>query len=47
MKIIGGFILWGFIAVMFFKWNRQDAVTGSDAPAWQDLEREANRVRLG
>ena len=47
MKIIGGFILWGFIAVMFFKWNRQDAVTGSDAPAWQDLEREANRVRAG
>jgi putative membrane protein len=47
MKLLGGAILWGFIAVTFFKWNKQDALTGSDAPVFQDVEREANRVEVG
>ena len=47
MKIIGGFILWGFIAALFFRWNRQDALTGSDQPEWQDVERRANRLEVG
>jgi putative membrane protein len=46
MKIVGGFILWGFIAALFFRWNRQDAITGSEEPVWQDLEREANRLEV-
>lgn len=44
MKIVGGFILWGFIAAVFFRWSRQDELTGSDAPAWQEMEREVSRL---
>jgi putative membrane protein len=40
MKLVGGFILWGFIAVVFFKWHAQDELTGSDEPVWQDVERQ-------
>jgi putative membrane protein len=40
MKLIGGFILWGFIAAVFFKWHAQDQLTGSDEPVWQDVERQ-------
>lgn len=47
MKIVGGFILWAFIAVLFFRWNKQDALTGSDEPAWQDVERRVNRLEVG
>jgi putative membrane protein len=47
MKLVGGFILWGFIAALFFRWNRQDSLTGSDAPVWQDVERRANRLEVG
>lgn len=47
MKIVGGFILWGFIAVLFFRWHRQDELTGSEEPVWQDVEREANRMEVG
>lgn len=47
MKIVGGFILWGFIAVLFFRWNKQDELTGSDQPDWQDVERRANRLEVG
>jgi putative membrane protein len=47
MKIVGGFLLWGFIAVLFFRWNKQDELTGSDAPAWQDVERQVNRLEVG
>jgi putative membrane protein len=44
MKLVGGFILWGFIAVLFFRWHAEDERTGSDAPPWQDVEREINRA---
>ena len=47
MKIIGGFILWGFITVLFFRWSKQDELTGSEEPAWQDVERRANRMEVG
>lgn len=47
MKLVGGFILWGFIAVLFFKWHAQDELTGSDEPVWQDVERAANRMQAG
>jgi putative membrane protein len=47
MKIVGGFILWGFIAVLFFRWNKQDQLTGSEEPVWQDVERQANRMEVG
>ena len=39
MKLVGGFILWGFIAVLFFRWHRQEELGGTDEPVWQDVER--------
>jgi putative membrane protein len=47
MKLLGGLILWGFIAVVFFRWHRQDEQSGSDAPVWQDVERAVNRMEAG
>jgi putative membrane protein len=44
MKIVGGLILWALIAVLFFRWHRQEELGGTDAPGWQEIEREANRV---
>jgi putative membrane protein len=46
MKIIGGLILWGFIAALFFRWHRQDALGGTDDSDWQAVEREANELRV-
>jgi putative membrane protein len=40
MKLLGGLILWTAIAVLFFRWHAQEETTGSDAPVWEDLERE-------
>jgi putative membrane protein len=45
MKLLGGLILWGFIAVLFFRWSRQEELAGGEEPGWQDVERAANRPR--
>jgi putative membrane protein len=44
MKLLGGLILWGFIAARFFRWNRDEELAGADAPVWQDLEEELRRT---
>jgi len=44
MKLVGGFILWGFIAALFFRWHAQEELGGTDEPVWQDVEREINRI---
>ena len=45
MKLVGGLILWGWIAALFFRWNRDEELAGADAPVWQDLEAELHRTR--
>jgi putative membrane protein len=41
MKIAGGFLLWGIIAVMFFRWNaREEAGNVVEQVSWDDFERE-------
>jgi putative membrane protein len=41
MKILGGAILWGVMAVIFFRWYGQEQKTdGWDALAWHRTERE-------
>ncbi len=40
MKLIGGAILWGFIAAIFFRWYRQEAREDWDASRYRDVERE-------
>ena len=44
MKIVGGAILWAVIAVIFFKWHRQEQTEGWDALEWRRMERD---VRIG
>jgi putative membrane protein len=41
MKIAGGLLLWGIIAVMFFRWNaREEAGNVVEQVSWDDFERE-------
>lgn len=42
MKILGGFILWGVIAVLWFRWAKAEE-TGVDTLGLERLERVANR----
>ena len=44
MKIVGGLILWGFIAVIFFNWARREQ-GGWDALAYQPVQRDV-RARM-
>ncbi|MGZ4120481.1 MAG: cytochrome c oxidase assembly protein [Actinomycetota bacterium] len=46
MKLVGGFILWGFIIVMFAKWYRIEHGEGVDILGYRDVERTMNRVEL-
>jgi len=45
MKLVGGFYLWIFIAVIFFKWNaREEAAQKPGTLMWDDVERELQRL---
>ena len=40
MKLVGGFILWGFVATIFFRWHAREVRDGWDATAFRQVERE-------
>jgi putative membrane protein len=40
MKLVGGLILWGVIAAVFFRWGRRERRDGWDALRYTDVERE-------
>ncbi|HEX2235861.1 MAG TPA: cytochrome c oxidase assembly protein [Actinomycetota bacterium] len=40
MKLGGGLLLWGVIAVLFFRWNAAEESTEDDVLTWDDFERE-------
>jgi putative membrane protein len=40
MKLVGGAILWVVIAVVFFRWGRQEQTEGWDALKFRNVERE-------
>ena len=40
MKIVGGFILWGVIAAIFFRWAAREERDGMDALRWRDVDRD-------
>ena len=44
MKLVGGAILWGFIAVVFFRWHDQEQRDGWDPLSYRDVEHE---IRAG
>ena len=46
MKIVGGLILWSVIAVLFFRWHKQETEEGYDALQWRDVDRELSKVRV-
>jgi len=46
MKLVGGFLLWGIIAVLFFKWFAAEREDGVDLLKWRDVDRELNRMEL-
>lgn len=46
MKIVGGLLLWAVIAVLFFRWHRQEQTDGVDALAWRNVDRDIDRARL-
>jgi putative membrane protein len=40
MKLGGGLLLWGVIAVLFFKWNAAEESNEHELITWDDFERE-------
>jgi hypothetical protein len=40
MKLLGGAILWGFLATIFFRWHAREARDGWDELAHREIERE-------
>ena len=46
MKLVGGAILWGFIAMIFFRWHAQEERDGLDALKYRNVEHEI-RAELG
>jgi putative membrane protein len=44
MKLVGGAILWVFIAAIFFKWHAREEREGWDALRWRGVERD---IRTG
>ena len=52
MKVGGGFLIWGIIMVLFFRWSAEQESGGPDHLYWRDLEpelepRELARPRRG
>lgn len=43
MKIVGGFVLWGIIAALFFRWYRVEQTEGVDVLAFRNVDRDLNR----
>ncbi|MGH2726131.1 MAG: cytochrome c oxidase assembly protein [Actinomycetota bacterium] len=46
MKIVGGFILWGVIAVLWFRWWSLEHKEGVDVLAFGDVDRALNRAQV-
>jgi putative membrane protein len=48
MKIGGGLILWGVIAVLWFRWANEEETGGPDLLYWRDIEPELDATaRVG
>jgi putative membrane protein len=46
MKLGGGALLWGIIAVLFFKWHAAEEPNGLDTETWDDFERKLEAWNL-
>lgn len=45
MKVVGSLIIWGFIAVAFFKWFAREEAEAR-GPAWSEVEEELQQLGL-
>lgn len=46
MKVIGSLILWGFIAVAFFRWYAEETARDREDLRWEDVEGELREMGL-
>ena len=46
MKLVGGFLLWAVIAIVFFKWYAREERQEAGAVSWDDFERELEAWNL-
>jgi putative membrane protein len=46
MKLGGGALLWGVIAVLFFRWHAQEEAQEAEEVSWDDFERELEAWNL-
>lgn len=46
MKLVGGFILWIWIAALFFRWNAKEQARDEGSLTWDDFERELEMWEL-
>ena len=46
MKLLGGFVLWGFIMVIFFRWAKIERDEGIDVIQMHGVDRELNRMEM-
>lgn len=46
MKLVGSFILWSFMTVVFFKWYARETAAEKE-PRWEDVESELQELGLG
>jgi len=46
MKILGGFLIWGVIAVLFFRWHAEEESGGPDALYWRGLSSDVPEPQL-
>ncbi len=44
MKIAGGFLLWGVIAVIFFRWHAQEERSDRESRQWRELDTELDSL---
>ena len=44
MKIAAGFLIWGVIAVMFFRWSKAEETGAPDRLYWRDLEPSLDQI---
>lgn len=46
MKLLGGLLLWGVIAVLFFRWHHEEESGGPDILYWRDMEHDLRSAQL-
>jgi putative membrane protein len=46
MKLLGSLVLWGFMALAFYRWYESDQALAADDGRWGEIEEELDRMGL-